>query len=148
MHLDVFDEAEQLSRVPLFSKLSKAKLKLLAFTSERITLADKEFLFRKGDLSDSAYLILDGVLNVVIEHATGGHEVVFEQHKNELTGEMGVIRNLPRAGSIRASGVVTVLKIEADSFMALLSENPSMSLHVMRMMSDKLDAALAREAGH
>jgi CRP-like cAMP-binding protein len=55
-----------------------------------------------------------------------------------LIGEMGVIANAPRSASIRSAGASTVLRIEADTFMDLLSENPSMSLHVMRELTDKL----------
>ena len=145
--MDVFEESEQLARVPLFSKLDKATLKMVAFTSERIALTADEFLFHKGENSDSVYLILDGTLNVVIEKDSGEEEVIVQQHKNNLTGEMGVIRNLPRAASIKAAVPSSVLKIEADVFMNLLLENSSMSLHVMRELSDRLDLALKRESG-
>ena len=143
--MDVFEEAEQLSRVPLFAKLDKAKLKLVAFTSEQLSLSDKEFLFHKGDQSDSVYLILEGFLNLVSKNETGEYEVIIEQGKNQITGEMGVIRNVPRAGTIRAAGPAKVLKIEADTFMTLMLENPCMSLHVMRELSNRLHQALNRE---
>ncbi len=143
--MDVFEESEQLSRVPLFSKLDKAKLKLMAFTSERLSLADKEFLFHKGDHSDSAYLILEGNVELVVESESSEDKVVLELGKNTLTGEMGVITNSPRSASIRAAGAASVLKIDADTFMTLLSENFSMSLHVMRQLSEKLSADLERE---
>jgi CRP-like cAMP-binding protein len=143
--LDVFEETEQLSRVPLFSKLEKAKLKLIAFTSDRLSLEEKEFLFHKGDHSDSVYLIIQGTLELVLTNIHGEEEVILEQQMNELTGEMGVITNCTRAGSIRAKVPTTVLRIEADVFMSLLSEHFSMSLHVMRLQSARLNASLERE---
>ena len=76
--MDVFEESEQLARVPLFSKVDKATLKFVAFTSERLTVADKEFLFHKGEHSDSVYLILDGAFNVVIEKGDGEEEVIVQ----------------------------------------------------------------------
>ncbi len=132
------EEARELSRVPLFSKLDLAKLKLIAFTSERLNLGEQEYLFFHDDPSDSVYLVLDGVLQVTVEHDDGTVDVVAELEKNQLVGEMGVIANTPRTASIRSFGQSAVLKIEADTFMTLLTENPSMSLHVMRELTSKL----------
>ncbi len=143
--MDVFEEARQLGRVPLFSKLEASKLKLIAFTSEQLQLNDGDFLFHYNDPSDSIYLILEGTLEIVAEHDDGRIDVIVERKKNEIIGEMGVISNAPRSASIRAKGSVTVLKIEADAFLALLSENPSMSLYVMRELSDRLNKSHLRQ---
>ena len=137
-HLDINEEARQLSRVPLFSKLDTSKLKLVAFTSEQLTLGDADYLFNHSDPSDSVYLILDGTLEVLVEHDDGSVEAMVQLGKNKLIGEMGVIANAPRSASIRSAGTSKVLRIEADTFMDLLSENPSMSLHVMRELTEKL----------
>ena len=136
--MDIYDEARQLSNVPIFSKLDKSKLKLIAFTSEQLNLSDGDFLFHLNDPSDSAYLIMAGLVQILAEQGNGELEVIVELGINQLVGEMGVIANAPRSASIRASGNVTVLRIEADTFMNLLSENSSMSLHVMRELTDKL----------
>ena len=132
------EEAQELSRVPLFAKLDPAKLKLIAFTSERLNLGELEYLFFHNDPSDSVYLVIDGILQVTVEHDDGTVDVVAELEKNQLVGEMGVIANTPRTASIRSSGYSTVLKIEADTFLSLLAENPSMSLYVMRELTSKL----------
>lgn len=136
--MDIYDEARQLGNVPLFSRLDTAKLKLIAFTSEQLHLADGEYLFHLNDPSDSTYLVLEGTVQIVVEHADGEADVILELGVNQMVGEMGVIGNAPRSASIRAAGEVTVLRIEADAFLNLLSENPSMSLHVMRELTDKL----------
>ena len=143
--MDVFEEARQLGRVPLFSKLEASKLKLIAFTSEQLHLNDGDFLFHYNEPSDSIFLILEGTLEVVVEHDDGRVDVILERSKNEIIGEMGVISNAPRSASIRAKDCVKVLKIEADAFLALLSENPSMSLYVMRELSDRLNKSHLRE---
>lgn len=142
--VDINEEALELSRVPLFSRLDTSKLKLIAFTSERISLGDGEYLFYVDEPSDSVYLILEGVLQVMAEREGKEPEAMVDIGKNKLIGEMGVIANAPRSASIRASGTSSVLKIEADTFMELLSENSSMSLHVMRELTDKLNMSHAQ----
>ena len=142
--MDINDEALELSRVPLFSKLDTSKLKLIAFTSKRITLEDGDYLFYVDEPSDSVYLVLEGVLQVMAEREEKEAEVVVNLGKNNLIGEMGVIANAPRSASIRSSGTSLVLKIEADTFMDLLKEYPSMSLQVMRELTEKLNKSHAQ----
>ncbi len=136
--MDINDEARQLSRVPLFSKLDNSRLKLIAFTSEQLTLNEGDYLFYINEPSDSVYLVLDGTVEVMLDHDDNTQEVMVRLGKNMLIGEMGVISNQPRSASIRSAGTSMVLKIESDTFMDLLSENPSMSLHVMRELTEKL----------
>ncbi len=143
--MDINEEANQLSRVPLFAKLDSAKLKLIAFTSEQLSLKKQEYLFYHNQPSDAVYLILDGTLEVMHNRDDGEGQAILQLGQNNLIGEMGVIANAPRSASIRSAGESKVLKIEADTFMNLLCENPSMSLHVMRELTDKLSHSLLRE---
>ena len=66
--------AETLRRVPMFSRLNSAKLKLVAFTSELLTFDHGEVLFHQGDASDSAYVVMDGSMEILTH--SGGEDVV------------------------------------------------------------------------
>ena len=69
------EEVELLRNIPLFAKLEPSKLKLLAFTSERITYEADQVLFRQGDVGDAAYIIVDGSAKVLVETGEGEIEV-------------------------------------------------------------------------
>ena len=60
------EEVELLRNIPLFAKLEPSKLKLLAFTAERITYETDQVLFRQGDVGDAAYIIVDGKATPVL----------------------------------------------------------------------------------
>lgn len=60
------DEVEMLRRVPIFSRIAPAKLKLLAFTSDRMTYKAGQDLFHQGDVGDAAYVILSGTADIVV----------------------------------------------------------------------------------
>jgi len=143
--VDVFKEAEMLRRVPFFGGLDAAKLKLLAFTSRALKFAPGEYLMRRGEAADSAYLILDGEAEVIGE-TSEGEFVVGVLRSNDLTGEMGVIRNLPRGASVRAKTRVRALRIASEVFLGLITENPECALDVMRQLSARIDASNARLA--
>jgi CRP-like cAMP-binding protein len=135
--VDLKTEADALRKVPMFAKLDPSKLRLLAFTSQLLTFEDAEILFKQGDPSDSTYLVLLGEMEVL---AGSDYDPVVAGvlGANELVGEMGVLANAPRSATIRARGAVRALRIEADTFLELLAENPGVALDVMRQLSGKL----------
>jgi len=143
--VDVFQEAEMLRRVPFFGGLDSAKLKLLAFTSRALKFAPGEALMRKGEAADSAYVILDGEVEIVGDTASGEF-VVAVVGRNELQGEMGVIMNAPRGLTVRAKTPVRVLRIASEVFLRLITENPECALDVMRQLCVRVAASNARLA--
>ena len=131
------DAVNVLRGIPLFSTLEPPKLKLLAFASESQTYEDGEDLFKEGDPSDCAYLIDEGAVDIIA--ASEAKEVfVATLGRHEIFGEMGIFRNAPRVATIRAKGHVKVLRIEADMFLDLVTENPETALAVMRILSEKI----------
>jgi len=141
--VDVFQEAELLRKVPFFGGLEPAKLKLLAFTSRALRFAPGEALMRKGEAADSAYVILEGEVEILGE-TDAGEFVVAVVGRNQLQGEMGVITNTPRGATVRAKIPVRALRISGDVFLRLLTENPDCALHVMRELSMRIATANAR----
>ena len=135
--MDVFQEAEMLRKVPFFGGLDPAKLKLLAFTSRALRFASGENLMRAGELADSAYVILEGEVEI-LGKTNAGEFVVAVQGCHALIGEMGVIMNAPRTLTVRAKDAVRALRISDEVFLRLLTENPDCALHVMRVLSTRL----------
>ncbi|RKZ37290.1 MAG: cyclic nucleotide-binding protein [Gammaproteobacteria bacterium] len=135
--MDLRQEAECLQKVPLFSKLEPSKLKLLAFTSQGMTFEDQEVLFCEGDAADSAYVILGGEVEILVE-TDDGPTAVGTLGRNELFGELAILNNSPRTATLRAKGKLEVLRISDDMFLNLVSDFPAVALEVMRQLSDKL----------
>ena len=135
--MDLYQEAEELKKVPMFSKLEASKLKLMAFTSEAVVFDDQEILFHVNDPSDSAYVIMAGKVEILVETEDGLVPVV-TRGKNEIIGEMAVLTNMPRSATLRAKGPVRTLRVSNDAFVKLLSNSPEVALDVMRQLSLKL----------
>jgi len=138
LSMDVYKEAEQLAKVPMLSRLKTSKLKLLAFTSELVTLRPGQMLFHKGEPSDCTFVIMQGTAEVLTTGQDGKPLVVVNLGIHQLIGEMGVITNAPRIASIRAADELLVMRIERDTFLALLSENSDVALDVMQQLTNKL----------
>ncbi len=131
-------EVEILRRVPLFANIDPAKLKLIAFTSERLSFRAGQVLFRQGDPGDAAFILLDGTAEVVLER--GGTELtVAELQGNDIVGEIAILCDVPRTATIRAKTAVVTLKVTKDVFFRLLHDFPEIGIEVMRILAHRLE---------
>ena len=135
--MDLVQETDLLRKIPMFAKLEVSKLKLLAFTSEMVNYQDGDTLFNIGDSADSAYVIMQGAVDVMVETDTGS-VVASTLQRDQLFGEMALLNNVPRNATLKAHGDLLAMKITADMFLRLISENADMALDVMRQLSAKL----------
>lgn len=135
--MSLHDESEVLRRVPLFSKLDASTLKLIAFTSDCFTFHEGELLCKAGDSADSAYVILEGEVEILVPNQDGVR-AAFVRGKNEIIGEMGILNEMPRNASVRAKGTVNALRITAEAFINLLQQNAVMAIEVARQLSMRL----------
>jgi len=131
------EEVGALRRNPLFAKISPSKLKLLAFTSERIDFEEGQDLFHMGDVSDSAYAIIKGSADVLIDTPAGEIRVA-QIEKNAFVGEIGIICDVPRTATIRARSHLETLKVTKEQFLQLMAEFPDAAIAVMRVLGDRL----------
>jgi CRP-like cAMP-binding protein len=131
------DEAELLRRVPLFAQVAPAKLKLLAFTSDRVKYAAGQALFHQGDPGDAAFVVLSGDADVLID-TPAGEQKVAAVAPNSIVGEIAILCDVARTATVRAASPLEALRIRKEHFVELLSENPGMALEIMRVLADRL----------
>jgi CRP-like cAMP-binding protein len=136
------DEVELLRRVPLFAGVAPAKLKLLAFTSDRVSFGEGETLFRQGDAGDAAYVILSGTADVIVESPSGPIKVASAE-PNSIIGEIAILCDVARTATITASGPLETLRIKKDHFLRLLADFPEMAVEIMRVLADRLSHTTA-----
>ncbi|MFZ5913172.1 MAG: cyclic nucleotide-binding domain-containing protein [Pseudomonadota bacterium] len=132
------DEVEALRKVSLFAGIEPAKLKLLAFTSERVNFATGQSLMRQGELGDTAYLILSGDADVIVNSGAGPVKVA-EIGRNGFVGEMAILRDQPRSATVTAASDMTTLKISKESFFQLVQDSPRIALELMRILAQRLE---------
>lgn len=139
------NEVLALRQVPMFAEVDPARLKLLAFTSERVSFMDGQPFFRQGDMADAAYVLLSGRADVLIDTPSGPLKVA-EFGANDLLGEMGILGDAPRSATIVAMGEVSALRIDKRVFLELLAQFPQMAIAVMRELAKRLERTNARLA--
>ena len=132
------DEVDLLKKIPLFAKIEPSKLKLLAFTSERLHFGPGELLCRQGEPGSTAYIILDGEADVLVDTPDGQISVA-KLGKNDLVGEMAILIDIPRTATVQAIGDVATLAISKDLFFRMVTEFPQMGVEIMRELAHRLE---------
>src|SRR5215216_1004427 len=122
--MNLNEEVELLKGVPILSKIEPAKLKLLAFTSERVNYAEGQELCHQGDPGDAMYVILGGVAEV---------------KKNDFLGEIAILCDVPRTATIKAREPLNTLKISKDTFYRMVGEFPQMAIEIMRELAHRVE---------
>jgi len=127
--------------IPLFAGIDRSKLKLLAFTAERILFEKDQVVFFQGDAGDHAYVIIEGEVDVVLESA-GGERIVATLGSNEIFGEMALLSKMPRTTTIRAKTPLVLLSLSQDVFLRMVEENSEISIAMMRVLAERLASTL------
>ncbi|MEM7445770.1 MAG: cyclic nucleotide-binding domain-containing protein [Pseudomonadota bacterium] len=136
--MSLIEEVDLLKKIPLFANIEVSKLKLLAFTSERVKFGAGETLFRQDDMGDAAYIIMEGEADVVINTDKGPFTVA-TLHKNDFVGEIAILCDVPRTASVQAKTDLTTLMITKDLFFRLITEFPQMAVEIMRELALRLE---------
>jgi CRP/FNR family transcriptional regulator, cyclic AMP receptor protein len=137
--MSLLQEYELLRRVPFFAEIEPAKLKLLAFMSERVGYDAGRTLCRQGDPADAAYLIIEGEADIILESPSGPITVA-TLGANDVVGDMAILGDVPRTATVRARTRLVALRIAKDPFMRMVREFPTMAISIMRELAHRLEA--------
>ena len=136
-------DVDLLRNIPLFSKIEPSKLKLLAFTAQRLSFAEGDLICEQGDEGDSAYIIIDGEADVIVA-TDSGPVTVATLKKNDFLGETAILCDVPRTATVMARSDLETLMISKDLFFQLVSQFPSMSIEIMRELARRVERTTAQ----
>jgi CRP/FNR family cyclic AMP-dependent transcriptional regulator len=136
--VSLVQEFELLRQIPYFADLETARLKLLAFMSQRVAYDAGKMLFRQGDAADAAYLIIEGEADILVEMPTGPVTIA-TLGPNDILGEMAILCDVPRTATVRAKTRLVALRIAKEPFLRMVREFPKMAVSIMRELAHRLE---------
>jgi CRP/FNR family cyclic AMP-dependent transcriptional regulator len=136
--MSIAEEVDLLKSLPMFAKVEPSKLKLLAFTSERLAFDADQELFHQGEPGDAAYLVIEGELVVSID-APGGRIELAKLGRGAIVGEIAILCDVPRTATVTAQSATVTLRISKDLFFRLITEFPQIAVEVMRELAHRLE---------
>lgn len=100
--------------------------------AEWVRLRAGETLFREGEPSDAAYIVLSGRLAVERSAPDGALELLGDVGPGGFVGELGIIDSAPRIAGVRARRDSTVVRLGREAFERLLGRHPAVMVSVGR----------------
>jgi pSer/pThr/pTyr-binding forkhead associated (FHA) protein len=111
-----------------------------------LEFGEGRFIFHQGDLGTEMYIIHEGEVEILQDHATGPRQIAVLE-RGDFFGEMSILEELPRNASARALTDVKVIMIDGATFDGMLRANPEIGIRIMRKLSRRVrqtDALLNR----
>ena len=136
--MSLSQDVEALRSIPLFAKVDPTKLKLLAFTSERLAFNAQEELFHQGDPGDALYIILEGEADVLVDSPAGPIPVA-TVGRHGFFGDIAILCDVPRTATVKAKTALNTLCISKDLFFQLVTQFPEISISMMRELAQRLE---------
>jgi energy-coupling factor transporter ATP-binding protein EcfA2 len=121
---DLNRKLRALEQSDLFAGLDRKQLRLLAFGARWYRADAGEYVFHKGDEpNDGAYMIIEGDAGLYLPIEGQEPKHIATVGSGKLVGELGLIRRVPRALSMRADTDLVCLRIGEEEFLAVVEND-------------------------
>ena len=114
-------------------------LELFRNETEFTTAPAGATLFAEGERGDAMYVIVEGEIDLTIK----GRKVE-TLGAGEIFGEMALLDSSPRVATAKAKTACRLVPISQKRFLFMVQQTPHFSLHIMRVIADRLRKMDAR----
>ncbi|MGA1862792.1 cyclic nucleotide-binding domain-containing protein [Deferribacter thermophilus] len=119
-------------------KLQEKHIEIFKKYGNELNIKTGEFLFYENDEAKSAYLLLEGELDVLIKDSVDSLRLINKLHPITLFGEMGLFTTGKRTATIRATKNSKIIEIEYKTFLSIASKIPAVNLNMIKELSKRL----------
>ncbi|HKH13367.1 MAG TPA: Crp/Fnr family transcriptional regulator [Solirubrobacterales bacterium] len=132
------ESVELLSRVPLFSELSREELERISRVSVARSFPAGVRVFHEGDHSDACYLVRKGDLRVTREHPDGRAIALATLGPGDIFGELAMLDGEARSASVETLSDSELLALPAADVRRLLADHPGISVKLIAALTRRL----------
>ena len=134
---DLARKLQALEQTALFSGLERKQLRLLAFGARWYRATAGSYVFHKNDAPDSgAFMMIEGEADLLQPSDDDGEgTLIATVGPGTLVGELGLIRNEPRALDMRAKGDILCLRIGVEEFLAVVENDAATAFKLLQVVA-------------
>lgn len=122
----------------LFADLEPSELLAIASICRKRNVPKGSILFYVDDPGNACYLVVEGKVKIVVNSGDGREHILGILGASDLFGEMSLLDGHPRSASAVAVEDSSVLTIQREEFMHLLSVNPGIPMKLLAVLSRRL----------
>jgi len=131
--LSTIEKVLILKSVDMFSQTPDEVLADVADLLDEMELSEGEMIFKKGDLGDSMYVIVDGKVGVYDEG-----RLLNYLGEYDVFGEMALLDPEPRLASVMAVEPTRLFRLDQSPFYQLMAERPEVATGIIRLLTRRL----------
>jgi hypothetical protein len=126
-----------------FAPYSNEDLAILLTFCETVTAAKGELIIRKGDLSDSMFVVVSGQVRARIR--VGGHDTwLGTMEPGEVFGEVAMLSQTARSADVLAESPTRLLRLTSERFQQLMAEHSRLAARLLYNISRQLATRLSQ----
>ncbi|OAA81203.1 Patatin-like serine hydrolase [Akanthomyces lecanii RCEF 1005] len=110
------------------------------FALEWVQVNAGQVIFHHGDESEAIYVVLNGRLRLVEERKDGGVDAKAEYGQGESVGELEVLTETARSGTLHAIRDTEIVKFPRTLFNSLAQEHPNITIKISKIIAARMRA--------
>jgi len=134
-------DPQELRHIPLFSLLDDDELNVLAAHVEVRQFADRQRIYKMGEGSVGAYVVLTGSVHVTIVDADGQEVLVDAPRHGEIFGFASMLEGTLHQTTAVAAEPATCLEVDRQDITVLLEKKPMAGLDMLTVLARQMHAA-------
>src|SRR5947208_8886764 len=132
------EEAQSLSRVPLFKRLEPHELEHLAEEVDQVNYKAGQTIFNEHDRGDALYILEEGNVRIWV-YDEDVKEVTLAQLKpGDFFGELAVLDRGERSSSATAMTDIHLHRLSSDDFQKFLTDHPDAAIDVICEIAQRM----------
>jgi CRP-like cAMP-binding protein len=100
-------------------------------------LSAGETLFHQDDPSNALFILEDGQIHVVRKYPDNEEVILATEDPFYVIGELSMLANQPRTGSVVAVSDCTLIALKRDAFMAACANHPNVASYMIEYLGQR-----------
>ncbi|MCP5048384.1 MAG: cyclic nucleotide-binding domain-containing protein [bacterium] len=121
-----------------FEEMDEAIFDYIESLFEWVHINRGDSLFMKGDMGDSLYILINGLLHAVDDDKNDEEKILGAIHRGQVVGEMSLLTDEKRTASIYAVRDSDLVKLSRLSFESISEKYPQVMIAITRIVVDRL----------
>lgn len=138
-----------LTRVPVFATLEREDLQRIAMLAVPRQFEPGQVVFRKGDQSDTCYIVRSGHARAVRDHPDGRTITLATFGPGDIFGELAMFEDERRSATVEAIDQTSAVAVLGPDMRRLMSIHPQISMRLTIALGRRLretNERLARQS--
>ncbi len=132
---------EVLKHVPLFSLLDDDETAVLAAQVEVVTFKPRQRIYKMGDTSGRAYVVVSGRVRVTTVDQDGQEVVIDEPSHGEFFGFASMLEQTPHQSEATAVDEALCVEVDREDIAILLKRKPMAGMDMLQILGRQFHAS-------